>query len=260
MLVTAENKMQAATEITQSYDGELVQTLRFPFGDASGFDRLLENLDYTRGFLTALGAPATNEGGLVGWVDVPTGTIQDFLDRFWVMTQTSIHPPTVRNYIHEQSRLGELIRWRVLVHGQAHPTDALGREDLGIVDVGPTGLISRSRLKSDPTSLGVITDPGDELYGLSDEDITDAEERATLRGFPTRGKAYRSKRSPEEGLLILYPISGNSAPTSARAANRIALFADGADRCTVLGYAVSFPFSNSPATVTYIQGPESRRW
>ena len=131
-------------------------------------------------------------------------------------------------------------------------------EDLGITDVGPVGLISRSRLKSDPTSLGVITDPGDELYGLTPADIADAEEQAALREFPTRGKAYRSKRSPQEGLLILYPISANSAP-GRRAANRIHLFADGADRCTVLGYAVSFPFSNSPATVTYIQGPESRR-
>jgi hypothetical protein len=257
--VTAENKMQAAQEITQSYDGELVQTLRFPFGSVDCLDRLRENLDYIRGFLGGLGAPATNEDGLFGWVDVPTGAIQDFLDRFWVMTQTSIHPPTVRNYIHEQSRLGELVRWRVLVHCQARPTEALGREDLGIVDVGAIGLISRSRLKSDPTSLGVITDPGDELYGLSDEDIGDAEVQAALRKFPTRGKAYRSKRCRKEGLLILYPISGNSAPTSARAANRTPLFAQGAERCTVLGYAVSFPFSNSPATVTYVQGPESRR-
>jgi hypothetical protein len=258
MLVTAENKMRAATEITQSYDGELVQTLRFPFGSSDCLDHLRENLEYTSRFLGGLGEPTTNEDGLVGWVGVSTDSIQDFLDQFWVMTQTSIHPPTVRNYIHEQSRLGELIRWRVLVHGQARPTDALGREDLGIVGSGPIGLISRSRLKSDPTSLGVITDPRDELYGLSDEDIRDAEERATRQEFPTRGKAYRSKRSPEEGLLILYPISGNSAPPPTRA-NRIPLFADGADRCTVLGYAVSFPFSNSPATVTYIQGPDSRR-
>lgn len=259
MLVTAENKMRSASEITQSYDGELVQTLRFPFGDPECIGRLRSNLDYTCEFVAELGTPATNGDGLVGWVDVSTNAIQEFLDRFWVMSQTAIHPPTVRNYIHEQTRVGELIRWRVLIHGQAHPTEALGSANLGVTGLGPIGLISRSRLKSDSTSLGVITDPGDELYGLSKNDISDAEARAALREFPTRGKAYRSKRSPEEGLLILYPISGNSAPTSARAANRIPLFAEGAERCTVLGYAVSFPFSNSPATVTYIQGPESRR-
>lgn len=259
MLVTAENKMQAAAEITQSYDGEMVQTLRFPFGDPSLPDRLQENLDFTRGLLRGLGSPTTNELGLVGWADVSTDVVQDFLDGFWVMTQTSIHPPTVRDYIHEQSRLGELTRWRILVHGLAHPSAALGSEDLGIADIGPVGLISRSRLKSDPTSLGVITDPGDELYGLTEDDRADAEERAALREFPTRGKAYRAKRSPQEGLLILYPISANSAPTSSRAMNRIPLFPEDAERRTVLGYAVSFPFSNSPATVTYVQGPESRR-
>jgi hypothetical protein len=258
MLVTAENKMQAAREITQSYDGELVQTLRFPFGDPSLLDRLQENLDFTREVLNGLGAPATNESGLVGWSDVSTDFVLKFLDGFWVLNQISIHPPTVREYIHAQSRSGELVRWRVVVRGAAHPTEALGCEDLGIVGVNSVGLINRSRLKSDPTSLGVITDPGDELYGLKPEDIVDAQERVTDRDFPTLGKAYRSKRSPQEGLLLIYPISGNSIP-GRNAKNRIQLFPEGANRRTVLGYAVSFPFSDSPATVTYVQGPESRR-
>jgi hypothetical protein len=258
MLVTAENKMQAARVITQSYDGELLQTLRFPFGDPSLLDHLQENLGFARAILKELGPPVTAEAGLFGWSGVDTEVVQRFLDGFWVMNQTSIHPPTVRDYIHAQFRIGELIRWRVLVHGLAQPTEALGSEDLGIVGLGSVGLISRSRLKADPTSLGVITDPGDELYGLTPEDINDAQERAGLHEYPTLGKAYRSKRSPQEGLLVVYPISANSAPGQ-RAQNRIALFPDGAKRCTVLGFAVSFPYSDSPATVTYIQGPESRR-
>lgn len=258
MLVTAENKMQAAQEITQSYDGELVQTLRFPFSDASLLDRLQENLDFTRELLKGLGAPATDDSGLIGWNEVGTDVVLEFLDGFWVLNQTSIHPPTVREYIHAQSRSGELLKWSVVVRAAAHPTDALGHEDLGIVSVGLVGLINRSRLKSDPTSLGVITDPGDELYGLTTEDIEDARERAADRDFPTLGKAYRSKRSPLEGLLLIYPISANSIP-GRNAKNRIQLFPDGQDRRTVLGYAVSFPFSDSPATVTYVQGPESRR-
>lgn len=258
MLVTAENKMQAAREVTQSYDGELVQTLRFPFGDPSLLDRLQENLDFARDVLGGLGAPVTVEPGRIGWTDVDTNVVLNFLDGFWVLNQTSIHPPTVRDYIHAQTRAGELVRWRVAIPCAAHPTDALGSEDLRIAGVGRVGLINRSRLKSDPTSLGVITDPGDELYGLAPEAIANAEEQAADHEYPTRGKAYRSKRSREEGLLLIYPISGNSIPGK-NAHNRIALFADGADRCTLLGYAVSFPFSESPATVTYVQGPESRR-
>jgi hypothetical protein len=258
MLVTAENKMQAARLLTQSYDGALLQTLRFPFGDPSLLERLQENLDFTRDFLSKLGTPSTAEPGFVGWIDVGTDVVQEFLDNFWVMQQTSIHPPTVREYIHAQSQIGELIRWRVAVVGAAHPTEALGSENLGIVGMTSVGLINRSRLKSDPTSLGVITDPSDELYGLLPDDIEDARERAADRDFPTLGKAFRSKRSPQEGLLLLYPISANSVP-GRNAKNRIQLFEEGEDRRTVIGFAVSFPFSNSPATVTYIQGPESRR-
>jgi len=258
MLVTAENKMRDAREITQSYDGELVQTLRFPFGDPGLVERMQGNLEYTRQMLSSLGPPNATGNGRPGWRDVGVDFVQELLDNFWVMEQTAIHPPTVRSYIHEQTRQGELIRWRVLVSAQRNPTEALGRENLGIEQFGEVGLINRSRLAKDPTSLGVITDPDDELFGLTEQDIADADEAFANREYPTRGKAYRSRRDPREGLLILYPISGNSV-AGRNARNRVPLFPEGEDRCTVVGYAVSFPFSTSPATVTYVQGPESRR-
>ena len=63
MLVTAENKMRDAAEITQSYHGELVQTIRFPFGYPSLADHLQENLDYTRQMLSSLGPPTDPSDG-----------------------------------------------------------------------------------------------------------------------------------------------------------------------------------------------------
>lgn len=258
MLVTAENKMREAREITQSYDGELVQTLRFPFGDPALGDHLLENLEYTRQMLSSLGPPTDLDNGRPGWAAVDVGFVQEFLDNFWVMEQTAIHPPTVRAYIQAQVGQRELTRWRVLVCAAPNPTELLGTEDLGIQGVSQVGLINRSRLAKDPTSLGVITDPADELFGLSADDIADAEDRAAAREFPTRGRAYRSKRSPEEGLVLIYPVSGRSQP-GRNAKNRVALFDDSDDPPSVLGLAVSFPVSESPATVTYVQGPESRR-
>jgi Z1 domain len=258
MLVTAENKMRDAQEITQSYDGELVQTLRFPFGDPALIDRLQENLDYTGQMLSSLGPPTDSMNGRPAWADVGVDFVQEFLDNFWVMDQTAIHPPTVRSYIQAQVRQHELARWRVLVCCAATPVDQLGREDLKIAGLDEVGLINRSRLAKDPTSLGVITDPSDELFGLSPEDVADAEKKAENKEYPTRGKAYRSKRSPQEGLLLIYPISGNSVP-GRNARNRVRLFEEHEERRTVIGYAISFPFSRSPATVTYIQGPESRR-
>jgi len=258
MLVTAENKMRDAREITQSYAGSLVQTLRFPFGDPTLLDHLQENLDYTGQMLSSLGPPTEESNGKPGWIDIGVDFVQEFLDNFWVMEQTAINPPTVRSYIQAQVKQNELTRWRILVCSATTPTDLLGQEDLKIAGLEHIGLINRSRLAKDPTSLGVITDKSDELYGLSLEDIAEAEKQAAEGEYPTQGEAYRSKRSPQEGLLLIYPISGNSIP-GRNAKNRAQLFDANEDRRTIIGYAMSFPFSNSPATVSYIQGPESRR-
>lgn len=265
MLVTAENKMRDAAEITQSYHGELVQTIRFPFGSPSLADHLQENLDYTRQMLSSLGSPTDLSDGRPGWSGISADFVQEFLENFRVIDQTAIAPDTVRSYIQAQVRQGELLHWRLLVccapdspDKPARRSSQLGREDLRIADFDTVGLINRSRLAKDPTSLGVITDPADELFGLSKDDIADAELKAANHDFPTLGKAFRSKRSPQEGLLLIYPISGHSVP-GRNAKNRIPLFTEPEEPRTVIGYAVSFPFSKSPATVKYIQGPASRR-
>jgi hypothetical protein len=262
MAVTAQNKQRDAQDIEQSFDGELVQTLRFPFGSSDVGDVLEQNLAYTRQMLSSLGPPTTPQGSQPGWDDVGVDFVQEFLDNFWVMQQTSISPMMVRDYIQDQTRQRELLRWRLLVcsaGGSAGTaTDALGRADLGIEGAGLVRLINRSRLTKDPTSLGVITDPGDELFGLSAADIASAEEMAAAGEYPTKGKAYRSRRASEEGLLLIYPISGQSVP-GRNAKNRTRLFDEGEVQHTVIGYALSFPFSDSPASVPYVQGPPSRR-
>ena len=51
-------------------------------------------------------------------------------------------------------------------------------------------LIARSRLKNDPTSLGVVTDPGDELLGLSQ--MTSRSLRMKPRTANTRRKRKRT--------------------------------------------------------------------
>lgn len=258
MMVTAQNKMRDASLVAVSFDGERVQTLRFPFGAPDLGDRLDENLECVRTMLGRLGPPVDIEGGRAGWADIDVGFVDEFLDRFWVMNQMSIHPPTVRDYIRKQNRHGELTRWRLLVAGARRPDEDLGTEPLGIDGLPRVPLINRSRLAKDQTSLGVITEPDDELYGLGAADIQDAEERAAAGEFPTRVKAYRAKRAPEEGLLLLYPISGKSV-AGRNAKNRIPLFPEGSDPRTVIGVALSFPFSKSPETVEYLQGPQSRR-
>jgi len=255
MLVTAKNKMRDAQVVQQSYDGDLRQTLRFPFHDPG---QLADNLDVVRRWLASLGPPDGTANARPAWVDVPVDAVQTLLGDLFVADQVAIDPETVQRYIQAQVRNRELTRWRVLVCSASRVDDRLGTEDLGIVGYGPVGTVSRTRLKLDPDSLGVITDPADELFGLTDAQIADAEERFADREYPTKGKAYRAQRPPEEGLLLLYPISRYSQPR-ANSTSRVALYDDPDSAPTLIGYAISFPFSRSPATVEYITGLPSRR-
>jgi len=71
----------------------------------------------------------------------------------------------------------------------------------------------------------------------------------------TLGEALRKRRGKRDGgLLLIYPISSRSQPRTGNK-NRAPLF-DEPDRagCTVVGAAMVFPDSTSPAAATWITG------
>ena len=178
-----------------------------------------------------------------------------FLTRFSVMPQTSIDPTSVAAYISKQLGNDELTRWRVLLAcSKEERNEPLWNDDLGVAGSPEIPLIGRTRKKNDPTSLGVVTDPGDELLGLSPEDIRKAEEE-TLEGlYSSTAEAYRAHRDRAEGLLMIYPISAACRPKK-NSKTRIPLFAEPGKAATLIAYAVSFPFSKSDATVEYVLAP-----
>jgi hypothetical protein len=251
MAVTQKSKMQSAVEVSVNYAGQRVQTLRFPERPSP---ELEANLDLTRGFLRSLGGPATVSPQPC-WENVETYRITDFLTQFRVIPQTSIDPTSVVAYISEQRGNGELTRWRVLLACSKEPRgERLWNEDLGVVGVTEVPLIGRTRKKNDPTSLGVVTDPGDELLGLTPDDIRSAEEAAQDGRYESVAEAYRAYRDPTEGLLMIYPISPAAEPLK-NSTTRIRLFSDPDKAKTLIAYAVSFPFSTSDATVEYVSAP-----
>jgi hypothetical protein len=255
MRVTQESKMQAAVEVSVNYAGERVQTLRFSEKPTSD---LRENIATTRRLLRALGAPDSITGGKPSWWGVSPNLVIDFLNSFRVISQYAIDPPSIVEYIEKQLHNGELTRWRVLLScaKQARGGSAWN-EDLGVLGMPNIPLIARSRLRNDPTSLGVITEPDDELVGLSDADIRAAEVDLGEHKFDSRAEEYRSRRDPAEGLLILYPISAASEEGK-NAKNRIRLFAEAEKASTLVAYALSFPFSTTDATVEYVSAPRPR--
>ncbi|MGZ3415277.1 MAG: Z1 domain-containing protein, partial [Isosphaeraceae bacterium] len=188
MKVTQPKKMQDAEEGNLSYSGELIQTLRVPDVLAngrlpeSGHAALRDNLAAAKTLFGRLGAPDDPVGAKPSWSNVSPAAVLEFLGTFSVRDERKFDAGSLIDYIQEQIKAGELVRWRVLLAcGTTASDDPLWMEDLAVEGRSQVPLISRTRMKQDPTSMGVITDPSDELIGLSDEALAAADE--TYREF-----------------------------------------------------------------------------
>ena len=253
LLVTSRLKQRFASSITveQSYSNKIEQTVRFPFTRPDDLAVLLEqNLLATKRFLAALGGPDVAMAGESVWKKRSATEVMEFLTRYRVDDQVwNISPPLLRAYIELQVGYGELTQWTVALKGQQQAP--LGRTQWGLGDA-EVNMISRSRLISDPNSIGVLTNPGDEATGFSDEQRVKAEQCAQSQKIALN-PASRQVRSPAEGLLLIYPVSRSSAARPIKSdGNRRNLFDDPADGSArdVVGIAISFPKSSTARTAS----------
>jgi hypothetical protein len=272
MQITARNRMGSARSIAYNYAATLQQTSAFDLQDR---DWLQDNLDATRTFLGRLGlTDYVSEGdGRRTWSNVDWREVDAFLGDYKTFAgSTRFVAERVRSYLREQAgRHGELVRWTVAVRGLLHTDPNLGVEDLGIADGVSVATMTRSREFSSSTSIGTLVDPvsargrGDEDLDLPDDARRAAADEAGGRPglYPL---ALRAQRSPQQGLLLLYPISRYSAPKQSKRGAGTApaedaeptkddLFKDPDHAVTVIGLAVSLPDSHSQAaTGEYVVG------
>lgn len=262
MKVTQPSKMRDAEENNLSYSGELIQTLRVPEALPTGKlresdrDTLHVNLEAARTLFKSLGVPQEPAAAKPTWANVEPAAVIEFLKSFSIAQERKFDVASLVDYIQAQAKTGELVRWRVILAcASGASSDPLWSEDLNVAGRDRVPLISRTRMKQDPTSMGVVTDPGDELIGLSEEALSAAQEQ--YREFPGVALSVRQReqRDPAEGLLMIYPISPAAEPDTRRTKNRVRLFEKPEQVPTVVQYAVSFPFSKSDATVEYVSAP-----
>ena len=256
MQVTSRVKRRYANPvvITQSYDCQLEQTFKFPLHRLEDLAVQSErNLQTVRSFLNGLVLPHWEHRGPV-WTEVTYETVLEFLQQFRVDNEVySISLPLIRRYIEQQVALGELVRWTVAVRRRESLEARLGEVDWAVPG-GHIWNLARSRLK-DTDSLGVITTPGDEAIGLSNEALA---RMATFQneGF-SHNVAARQARPPEEGSLLLYPISKYSGSDMPETGNRRPLFENPEHPLArdLIGLAISFPPSRQPQQVeAYVEG------
>lgn len=259
MLVTAENKLGSARQISQNYSGQLIQTIRFQLDDRVWLEN---NLEATRTFLAGLGTPTADDMGRLVWSGVPARTIDTFLATYRPDPRSSfVNFEALRKYVSAQLQQGELTGWRVAIISPANR--ALDSENLSVRGCGPINTLARTRLRVTPHSIGVLINPatadgtagaGDEETGLTQEQILRARSRLSEGEFEDLGTALRAERDKREGLLLIYPISKLSRPR-ANSKNRLPLFEDPEqDGVTVMGVAIVFPASDSAATIEYVIG------
>lgn len=259
MQVTSAVKRRFATDttISASYSFALAQTFKFPLHLPEDMAQLCDaNLQATCELLARLMVirpPTwTDEGPM--WVEIPPAEILEFLLGYRVHPEaSSLSPSLIRAYIERLADQGELQNWTVAVQGRATPSPQLGDADWG-VSVGTIRQIRRTRI-GETNSLGVITEPGDEAKGLSDTSV--ARMQQYMAQNVTENRAARSARPPEEGLLLLYPISRQSGHEQRRTGTRRPLFAnpDDANARDLIGMAISFPEARNPqAVAAYLVG------
>lgn len=259
MLVTSKSKQRFASTITvsQSYSGRILQTFKFPFSKPEVLIPLLRNnLKKTDEFLLSLGQPQ-NIKNLPKWSGVSPDIVINFLENYQVDSIASnVNLPLVIDYIKYQNEHMELDQWTVIVRGRESLDETIGYVDLGNGVRIP--MISRSRLRSDPDSLGVITSPGDETLDLDDDEIAKLNQYRIDHPNVGINPAARAVRNNRKGLLIIYPVSKHSRHEITGRSNRINLYDDpnGPNSDHVICFAISFPFTLNEfgQNRTYVEG------
>jgi len=246
--------MGAGKEQGFSYSGDLLQTVSFQEGEEAN----RHNLDLARTFIQLVDGSSERESLPSGqaiptkllWRDVGTPDILNFLSKFKTVPKaTRVNATNIVRYIEDSlndPEGSELTTWNVGVVGR-NMKEELGVESFGL-DI-KIGRISRSLDKANTTSIGTLITPLTEDFTKGDEllDFTDDMREEALKykkEGSTSGEAARSARDPQQGLLLVYPLSPfelrpNDAVPDKKSLGEALGFED-----TIVGLAVVFPHSD----------------
>jgi hypothetical protein len=221
LAITAASKMRAAVEAEVSYSGRRLQTIRFRHRDRGW---LLANRDAARALIRAArgeegvehGRPI-EDGGIDILRNAPARLVCEFLRGYRFSERSyDLNSERIAAYIEAQNAVGELDRFSLAVMGRGRGDAPHGAIDLGLDHETP--LIVRSRLRDVPHEEADIKALMSKQDRAIDLDISEAEltglsngQLARLRNSPAHGG-----RGDGTGLVLLYPVAHDSAPSNER--------------------------------------------
>lgn len=249
--ITARNKMRRALKVKLSFSGDLPETVAFDMREAS----LKQNSNVLEQFIARLDTVATadrsGERESVVWRGISANEIADgFFAGYVGSNAHRARPAFIADYIRKCQAAGELGNWTVRLVSSKTGTDAT---------VGPygIGLIKRQALNDDVAAeqryrIRRVLSPSDESTDLDIGQFRKALEatKAAAQGqhdrngkprkeptIPT-GSHLRRQRRPDQALLLIYPL-----------VNPLEEQKPGSP--PVVGYAVSFPYSEHKTETEY---------
>ena len=237
--VTAANKIRHGKRMRVSFSGHLSQTTIF-HKDSNIHE---ENLAATDRWVQTLPQPASVEKKRIIWKDVSATQIISFLEGY------TSHPlcrqaesDLLIKYIKKLNTYNELENWTValVANSMSKATQAkIGGHEIGLL----------YRADNTPEDSGLymlkksnILSPEDEQLDLSNDQKTKAladniaawekgETRSKKKPERPSGPFIRNARSPENGLLLIYPLDPN-------------LLEKPFTTAPIIGFAISFPESS----------------
>ncbi len=248
MLITAMNKMRNSEKRTVTYAGELVQITRFyknnPCNQA--------NRSFADMWLRQLGTPigpssATRNNYLYN--NVQPEQIIDFLQNITIHSSCfNASPKIVSQYILNQVEDGELINWTVAlvstISGEEYP---IGGQKIGLTwrsdqkyqDNSDTIYLIRNNLITETDQDVDLTAAEKATALLKTRENWTPNGRSVLPPTEASPVWIRKCRKKQNGLLLIYVFKSGNGET----------------RCAYddvyLGYAISFPDSNTAKPVEY---------
>jgi len=255
LLITAQNKMRRGIKIRLSYSGDIPETVSF----AVDAEALRDNFALLKRFvdrldrLTTPGSdPSDKSKPSVVWRGVPASEIIDVFLAGYVPDPRAqrVRPEFIREYIRRCVQAGELGNWTVrLVSSSAGEAAKIGPYEVGLVTRQATNEPAtegryRIRRVLSPADESLDLDPQQQTAAL-EATRKAAEGKLDKKGRPRpepkvpTGTPLRVQRRPDQAHLMIYPLK-NPLPDQ------------GDEPTPVVGFAISFPFSEKATETEYV--------
>lgn len=235
MLITAANKMRAVQHVRAGFSGTISETVSFDVTAAT------RNLEVFSGFLDEL-PRVDKERDRYRWDGVAGADVAALMAAVETSRESwKANGRALADYIGDRVRNRRLTDWTVVLLASGR-----GREH----DVGPykVPLTERADRASQPGryTIGRLVSPKDEMLDLDDHAKAEAL-AATVAAWemkepPKRerpaiptGPFIRRERSPDRGLLLIYPIEDPKRDTP------------------LIGFAISFPYDEAANAIEYAE-------